>query len=145
METEKFYLHCLFSFEETCIRHGKRFGEQCGRCKIWMILFMYLFHVSIMRGYFHAYHLMNFVTWANHFFFIVFWRAWIVFVVEKLDSGQPVAVDISVTLVEVCIAFEWLLLNIIVSRLFVLQLKCENACGYAVGEFIRLKVGRVFK
>ena len=108
-------LYEVVTFEETCIRHGKRFGEECGRCKMWMILFMYLFHVSIMRGYFHAYHLMIFVTWANHFFFfcILFWRAWIVFVVEKLGSGQPVAADISVTLLEVCIAFEWLLLNII--------------------------------
>ena len=49
----------------------------------------------------------EFVTWAKIFFFIVFWCAWIVFVVEKLDSGQPVAVDISVRLLEVCIAFEW--------------------------------------
>ena len=56
---------------------------------------------------------------GESFFFIVFWRAWIVFVVEKLDSGQPVAVDISVRLLEVCIAFEWLLLNI---------RQCMHAC-----------------
>ena len=61
----------------------------------------------------------EFVTWAKIFFLIVFWCAWIVFVVEKLDSGQPVAVDISVRLLEVCIAFEWLLLNI---------RQCMHAC-----------------
>ena len=68
--------------------------------------------------------------------------------VEKLDSGQPVDVDISVRLLEVCIAFEWLLLNIrqcMHACLFVLQLQSRNACGYAVGEKIRLKVRLVIK
>ena len=78
-------LYEIVTFEETCIRHGKRFGEECGRCKMWMILFIYLFNVSIMVGYFHAYHLMIFVTWANQFFFFLYF---VLARVDRLRGGE---------------------------------------------------------